>query len=140
MKPFFVIGGLLLLLGGCSLAGGVIVQYRLARVPRMTCDQLARNGPPADGQVTLTDVQPCSRGFVATRHDEGLDLYIAAYPAGLGKEPEPADLHFLLQVGDDDDRHRLLDKPGPVEITCWAKRGARVVAVSRGPGQIEEWA
>jgi hypothetical protein len=140
VKACFILGGLLLLAGGCSLTGSVAVGKRLARVPRMTCDQLARNGPPADGQVTLTDLRPCGRGFVATRCDGDLDLYIPAYPAGLGQEPEPPDLDFLLQVWSDEDRERLLDQPGPVEVTCWAHRGARVVEFSRGPGQIEEWA
>jgi hypothetical protein len=34
----------------------------------------------------------------------------------------------------------LLDQPGPVEGTCWVKKRARVVEVSRRPGEIEEWA
>jgi hypothetical protein len=109
----------------------------------MTCLELARNGAPADGQVTLTDLQPCSRGFVASfpSGEYGdLDLYIPAYSAGLGKEPDPPDLALLLQVWDDDDRQRLLNHPGPTEGTCWARKGARVVEVSRGPGEIEEWA
>jgi hypothetical protein len=45
--------------------------------------------------------------FVA-RYDGDLDLYVPAYPAGLAKEPRPADLAFLLQIWDDEERHRLL--------------------------------
>jgi hypothetical protein len=142
MKACLLFGCLLLLIGGCSLANSYLVQDRLSRVPRVTCDQLARNGPPADGQVTLTDLQPCGRGFVASRSGESgdLDLYIPAYSARLAIEPNPPDLAFLLQIWNDDDRRRLLDHPGPVEGTCWVHKGARVVEVSRGPGQIEEWA
>jgi len=134
------IGGLFLLAGGWTLAGSFLVQEELARVPRMTCDQLAGNGPPADRLVTLTDVRPCSRGFVAARVDHSLDLYVPAYPAGLGQEPEPPDLAFLLQVWDNDERHRLMEQPGPVDVTCEVHRPARVVKICRGPGQIEEWA
>jgi hypothetical protein len=71
--------------------------------------------------VILTDIRPCSRGFVATRSDGDLDLYIPAYPAGLAQEPGPADLVFLLQVWSDEDRQRLLDLPGPIDVSCWAK-------------------
>ncbi|OAI50283.1 hypothetical protein AYO44_05715 [Planctomycetaceae bacterium SCGC AG-212-F19] len=134
------VGVLLLLIGGCSLVGSFIVQDRLSQVPQMTGDQLARNGPPADGQVTLTDLRPCSRGVVAARVDHSLDLYVPAYPAGLGQEPPPADLGFLFQVWDDDERERLLGEPGPVEMTCWVHKGVQVMKISRGPGQIEEWA
>src|SRR5262245_48026005 len=134
------IGVLFLLIGGWTLLGSFLVQNQLARVPRMTCDQLARNGPPADGQVTLTDLRPCSRGTVAARFDHSLDLYVPAYPAGLRQEPEPPDLVFLLQVWDDNERSRLLDQPGPVDVTCEVHRSARVVKISRGPGEIEEWA
>jgi hypothetical protein len=104
----------------------------------MTSDELALNGPPADGQVTVIDLRPC-REYVATRHDFDLDFYVPAYPAGLGQEPTPRDLAFLLQIWDDDTRRRLMEQPGQVEFTCWAHRRARVVEVCQGPGQIEEW-
>jgi hypothetical protein len=136
----FTIGVLFLLVGGWTLAGRFIVQDRLARVPRMTCDQLARDGPPGDGQVTLTDARSCSRGVVAARVDHSLDLYVPAYPAGSAREPEPPDLAFLFQIWSDDEQDRLLEQPGPVEATCWVHRGAQVVRLCRGPGEIEEWA
>src|SRR5262245_24263647 len=106
MKAGFIISVLLFMMGGCSLIGSVVVEDRFAHVPRMTCEQLFRNGPPADGQVTVTDVQPCKKGFVATRHDGDLDLYVPAYPAPLGREPDPPDLKLLFQVWNDDDRHK----------------------------------
>jgi hypothetical protein len=139
MKAFWAIGCFLLLMGGCSLAGSAAVQSRLDAVPRMTCDQLIRNGPPKDGQVALTDLQPCEKGFVATRNDGDLDLYIPAYPAHLAGEPEPQDLKFLLQVWSDEDRHLLLDQPRPSEVTCWATQRARIVTFSRGPGEVGDW-
>jgi hypothetical protein len=101
--------------------------------------ELTRKGPPADGQVLLTDLRPC-QDFVATRFDGSLDLYVPAYPAGLAQEPRPADLAFLLQVWDDDERQRLFDNPGPIELTCWAIRGARAVDICSRPGEIEKWA
>jgi hypothetical protein len=143
MKACLILGGSLLFLGGCSLANSYLVEDRLAHVPRMTCAQLARNGAPADGQVTLTDLKPCSRGFIASfpSGEYGhFDLYVPAYAAGLGNEPNPPELGFLLQVWDEDDWQRLLEQPGPIEGTCWAQKGARVVEVSRGPGEIEGWA
>jgi hypothetical protein len=106
----------------------------------MTCDQLVRQGPPADGQVTLTDLKACSKGIVFTRFDHSLDLYVPAYSTGAEKEPDPPDLPFLLQVWSDEDRERLLVQPGPVEATCWATKRVRAVEVSRGPGQVEQWA
>jgi hypothetical protein len=145
MRPGVVctIGGLLLLTGGCSLANSFDVQDRLVRVPRMTCAQFARNGPPADGQVTLTDLKLSSRGAVAWRNRVSpgdLDLYVPACPADLAQEPEPADLAFLLQVWDDDQWQRMRGQPASLEVTCWARRGARIVKFTQGPGQVEEWA
>jgi hypothetical protein len=133
------VGGLLLLCGGCSLTTSFVVQDRLSRVPRMTCAQLARNGPPADGQVILTDLKACGR-TVGGESDGDLDLYVPAYPAGLGREPAPPDLAFLVQMWDDDAWRRLRDGPGPVEVVCWVHRGARVVECCRGPGEVEIWA
>jgi hypothetical protein len=135
----FIVGGLLLLSGGCSLTTHFVTEDLLARLPRMTCAELARNGPPADGQVTLTDLKWCGAGFVGQRRDGDLDLYIPGFPAGLGKEPDPPDLAFLLQLWDDDQRKPLLEQTGPVEFNCWASRG-RVVDFTRGPGEVEEWA
>jgi hypothetical protein len=139
MNAFCGIGCFLLLMGGCSLGGSAALQSRLDAVPRMTCDQLIGKGPPSDGQVALTDLQPCGNGFVATRSDGDLDLYIPAYPAHLAAEPEPKDLVLLLQVWSDDDRRLLLDQPKPSEVTCWATRRARIVTFSRGPGEVEDW-
>jgi hypothetical protein len=136
----FVAGGLLLLMGGCSMTNSVVVNNRLTRVPHMTCEQLIRNGPPPDGFVTIMDLRACSKGFIAARYDFDLDLYVPAYPGRLAKEPDPPDLPFVLQVWSDDDRERLLGSPGPVEITCRAQKGARIVDVSRGPGEVEKWA
>lgn len=133
-----IFGALLLLAGGCSLTGSYAVQDRLAHLPRMTCAELMQKGPPADGQVLLTDLRPC-QDVVATRFEGSLDLYVPAYPAGLAHEPRPADLAFLLQVWDDEEWHRLSNSPGPVELPCWATRRARVVDCCRGPGEIEEW-
>jgi hypothetical protein len=139
VKACFILGGLLLLVGGCSVAGSYATRDRLARVPRMTCDQLARNGPPADGQVTLTDVRPCNRGFVALPSGEfDHTVFLPAYASGLGQEPEPPKLGFLLQIYGDHGRYPLLEQPGPVEVTCWAKKGASVVEIGHGPAEIEK--
>jgi hypothetical protein len=139
VKACFILGGLLLLVGGCSVAGSYVTQDRLARVPRMTCAQLARNGPPADGQVTLTDLRPCSHGFVALPSGEfDNDVFLPAYPSGLGQEPEPPRLGFLLQIYGDHGRYPLLEQPGPVEVTCWARKGARLVEFGRRPGEVEK--
>ncbi len=93
--------------------------------------------------MTLTDLQVCRRGYVATfpSGEYGhLDLYIPAYAAGLGKEPDPPALAFVLQVWDEGDRRRLLDQPGTFEGACLVQKGIREVQVSREPGEIEEWA
>src|SRR5437763_904586 len=138
ISRILTVGVLFVFLGGWTLSGHFIVQDQLARVPRMTGEQLARDGAPADGQVTLTDLRPCSRGVVAARLDHSLDLYIPAYPSALAREPEPPELAFLFQIWDDNERDRLLEQLRPVEVTCWVHRGAKVVNISRGPGEIEE--
>src|SRR5947207_14972451 len=106
-NALFTTGGLLLLMAGCSLNTHFVTEDRLARLPRMTCAELARNGPPPDGQVTLTDLKWCAGGFTVWRNRVSagdIDLYVPGYPAGLGKEPDPPDLAFLLQLWDEDQK------------------------------------
>ena len=90
VRGLCIAGGLLLVLGGCSLTTSFVVRDWLARVPRLTCADLARDGPSPDGRVTITDLRRCGGGAVATHRDGDLDLYVPAYPADLKEEPGPA--------------------------------------------------
>lgn len=139
----FLVGTLLILNGGCSINTCYWMEGRVAPLPRMTCDELVRNGPPADGQVIVTDLRPCSRGVVYVRNaisPGDLALYVPCYPAGQAQEPEPKDLVLLLQVWDEEEAKRLVKEPGPFEVTGWANRRMRVVDDCEGPGDVEEWA
>ena len=134
------IGGLLLLAGGCSLTGGYVTQDHLDRVPRMTCDQLAQNGTPADKQVILTDLRLAGAGIVATRHDGHLEVCIPVYPAIRNQEPQPAEMAFLLRVWGDEDWRRIKEQPGAIEVNCWAERPASYAPVAQSPRDLEGWA
>jgi hypothetical protein len=138
VKWYFILSALLFLLGGCSVASSFVVQERLTHVPHLTCDQLLQQGPPADGQVLVTDL--CAyREAIGTRYDGSLEAYAPAYSAGLPKEPTPPELKFLLQVWDDDAYDRLYKQPTAGEMACWANRTPRFVEVCGGPGQIPTW-
>jgi hypothetical protein len=122
---FAVIGALLLLYGGWTVRGGGDVEGRAARVPRMTCDELARNGPGGNTYVTLTDVKVCTGGSLFYR--DGLspghvEETVPVYAAGRGREPEPRDLALVLQVFDDEQRQHILRRPEVGELTCEVRR------------------
>lgn len=124
----------LMAFGGCSLAGAWSHRERLATVPRMTCEQLIRNGPRAEGVVTLTDVRVCRHGHVGWRdglHPGDFTLYVPVYPAHLPQEPQPRDLVLVLEIHDDDAREALLGRPDVVEFTCQVHADAR---------RVEDWA
>lgn len=109
----------------------------MSRVPRVTCDDLARNGPAGHRYVALTDARLSGRRSVSERDGEsgGLELYHPVYPAGLGREPDPRDLKLVLCVMDEGERRRVRDdrdrragegRPGLGEFTCAVREGDRL--------------
>jgi hypothetical protein len=114
----------------------------MGRVPRVTCEELVRNGPAGHRYVTLTDACLSGDKSVSERDSESgaLELYHPLYPAGLGKEPEPRDLKLILcvmdemerrRVRDDRNRRNLLGQPGLSELTG---------EVRKGGGRLPGWA
>jgi len=106
----------------------------ISRVPRMTCDDLARNGPAGHRYVALTDARLCDRPSVSDRDSEtgALELYHPIYPAGRGREPDPRDLKLILCVMDEGERRRIRDdrnrrseqgRQGLGEFTCAVRKG-----------------
>ncbi len=123
----------LLIFGILSVMGSWSHERRLADVPRMTCDQLVRNGPGADGFATLTNIKSCGRGYVFHRDGEypsDIEFYVPVYAAHLQAEPQPRDLVLLLAIYDDDPLDRLINADGPVELTCEAHRDTN---------RLEDW-
>jgi hypothetical protein len=118
-------GALLLLYGGCTVWGGGVIEDRAARVPRMTCDELVRNGPGGNTYVTLTDVKVCTGGSLF--YGDGLspghvEETVPVYSAGRGREPEPRDLALIVQVFDDEERQHIFRQPEVGELTCEVRR------------------
>ena len=123
----------LLIIGGLSLAVSCSHQRRLANVPRVTCDELRRNGPAADGLATLTDIKVCGNGHLM--HRDGLcpgdvELYVPVFAGHLQREPPPSELNLLLAIHDDDPLDRLLQSDGPFEFTC---------QVDRHGNRLDDW-
>jgi hypothetical protein len=115
----------LLIFGALSLQGGWSHRQQLAKVPRMTCDELMRNGPGADGFATLTDIKACGRGYLFHRDalcPSDVEFYVPVYAGHLQQEPQPGDLTLLLAIHDDDAIDVLISQQGTVEFTCLADR------------------
>ena len=109
----------------------------MARVPRVTCADLARGGPAGHRYVALADARLSAGRSVGERDGEtgGLELYHPVYPAGLGREPDPRDLRLVLCVTDEGARRRVRDdrdrraaegRPGLGEFTCAVRDGDRL--------------
>lgn len=119
---------------------GVLDEMR--HVPRMTCDDLVRNGPAGHRYVAVTDARLSDRKSVSERDSDtgALELYHAVYPAGLGQEPEPRDLKLVLCIMDEGERRRVRDdrnrrteegRPGLDEFTCAVHKADRLPAWAR---------
>ena len=125
-QSWLLLTGLLLLsYGGCVVRNSSLVQALAERVPRMTCDQLVRNGPGQNYYVTLTDVRLCSGGYLMRRDgmDGNLDeLCQPVYSAALVREPQASELTLLLRITADRAKDELIGQPGVVEFTCRASR------------------
>jgi hypothetical protein len=115
----------------------------MSRVPRVTCDDLARNGPAGHRYVAVTDARLSGGRSVGERDGEtgGLELYHPVYPAGLGREPDPRDLRLVLCVMDEGERRRVRDdrdrragggRPGLGEFICAVRTGDGLPAWARG--------
>jgi hypothetical protein len=128
---WFAVG--LVIFGSLSLAGSWSHERRLAKVPRMTCDELVRKGPAADGFAMLTDLKACGRGYLMYRDPlcpGDVEMYVPAYAAHFQQEPQPSDLVLLLAIHDDDPLDCLMRANGPVEFTC---------QVDRNVDRLENW-
>jgi hypothetical protein len=125
-----VVGILALSYGGCVVPNSYAVRELAERVPRMTCDELVRNGPGPNEYVTLTDVRLCRGGYVFRRDsfNGSLDeLVQPVYSARLARPPEPQELALLLRITDDQEKDELIGQPGTVEFTCAVSKGVRKV-------------
>lgn len=114
----------------------------MSRVPRVTCDDLARTGPAGHRHVALTDARLSAGRSVSERDGEtgGLELYHPVYPAGLGREPDPRHLKLVVCVMDEGERRRVRDdrdgrtaegRPGLGEFTCAVRAGDRLPGWAR---------
>src|SRR5262245_60984082 len=101
----------------------------MSHVPRMTCDELVRNGPAGHRYVALTDARLSNRRSVSELDGEtgGLELYHTVFSAALGREPDPRDLKLVLCVLVEGERRRIRDdrnqragegRPALGEFTC----------------------
>ena len=118
------------------------VEEEAGRLPKLTCDQLIKNGPGGNNYITLTDVHLCSRGYAFYRDmDNAMQMYLPIYSSRLPQEPWPRDLAILLEILDDRDRERLLAQPDVGELTCeiWTRvdqidTGFHEVIAAKYPG------
>jgi hypothetical protein len=127
--PLLLIAGVLCLgFGGCNLIVSQRWQEREPNIPRLTCDQILRQGPGTDDLVIVTDVRPCSREPVFWRTGGGdihIDeyFYLPVYPAGAAKEPENHDVAFLFFTTERDIGLKLIGQPAGTELLCTVGRG-----------------
>src|SRR5262249_4876680 len=97
--------------GGCTWMQSEEIARQAAALPRMTCEELLKNGAVGHRFVRLTDVHLGSGGHAFLRDmDAAMEMYIPIH-SSREKEPAPADLRLLLEVEDDENRIALLKNP-----------------------------
>ena len=122
--PFLLIGGVLCLgFGGCNLVVSQRWQEREPNIPRLTCDQILRQGPGTADLVIVTDVRPCTREPVYWSTGGGdihIDeyFYLPVYPVGAAKEPENHEVAFLFFTTERDIGLKLIGHPAGTELLC----------------------
>jgi hypothetical protein len=118
--------GLFAYAGLCLTQSGT-VKKQAESLPRMTSDELVRNGPGKNYFITLTDVHLCSRGHAFYRDmDAAMQMYVPIYSRN-DQEPAPPELKLLLEVLDDRDLEKLLAQPDVGELNCQVDRSVRDV-------------
>lgn len=122
---------LLIAHGGFCILNSGSLRRQADAVPKMSCADLLKNGPRGNRYLTLTDVRLAGAGDVFHRDmDAAMEMYVPCYSTRLAREPQPQQLRLLLQVLDDRERERLLDRVEIGQLTCelWTR-----------PGDLEEW-
>jgi hypothetical protein len=117
-----------LFLCGLFMAASSRRTERLAKsLPRMSCDDLLRMGRAAPRYVTLTDVHVCENGYAFYRDmDAAMSMYVPIFSTTLANAPRGANLVLLLEVLDDRERERLLERPaiGELPVELWTNAAA----------------
>ena len=141
-RPWMMIASCgLLVYGLACLLRYPVQQQRAAAVPRMTCEQLLKNGPGPDGYATLTDVRLCGKGYAFWRDGMSpgdVDVFVPVYAAALPREPEPHELALILEVQDASDWQRLRSAE-VVEFTCQVHSSANRVPDWAQSGLAEKY-
>jgi hypothetical protein len=134
MKGVFVASIGLALFGVYCLVMSPIVRQEAEDLPRLTCDQLSKNGPGNHRYVALTDACLSGGHSVAQRDPDtgALEMYHPLYAAHLKQEPPPGELVLVLCIMDEMERRRIRDdrterqqigRPGLSELTGEVKSG-----------------
>jgi hypothetical protein len=117
----------LFLCGAFMAACSSRTEQRANSLPRMSCNDLIRMGRAAPQFVTLTDVHIGENGYAFYRNmDAAMEMYVPAYSTKLAKPPRGADLVLLLEVLDERQRERLLERPamGELPVELWTAAGS----------------
>ncbi|HJZ89601.1 MAG TPA: hypothetical protein VKE40_01935 [Gemmataceae bacterium] len=97
--------------GGYCLLDAPAVRKVADGLPRMTCDELIRNGPGGHRYLVLTDTALSVGKSVSERDSDtgALELYHPAYPAAVAREPAAFEFRLILGIQDENDRRRVRD-------------------------------
>ena len=125
-KWLLCVSGIVFLCGAFLVAASLRTAECAQGLRRMTCGDLVRNGPGASEFVTLTDIHLGSAGDAFRRDmDSSMEMYVPIFSNHLKQEPQPADITLVLEVLDDRDRDRLLERPdvGELNVEFWTPAG-----------------
>jgi hypothetical protein len=129
------------ILGVFCLVRSGETRRRAETTPRVTCGQLAQNGPGSHRHLTLTDAWLSAGKSVAERDSEtnALEMYHPVYAVGLNVEPAPRDLKLILCILDEAERRRIRDARNAAEQQGQRGLGDLVGAVAKADG-LPQWA
>ena len=135
MTAMLIVAIGLLVYGAYCLVVSPRVRDEAKRLPRMTCAQLAQNGPGPNRFIALTDACLNLGGSSVTERDGetgAFEMYHPLYAADLQQEPQPREFRLILgimdeterrRIRDDGNKHKQLGKPGLSELTGAVTKG-----------------
>ena len=126
-KWLLCVSGIVFLCGAFLVAASL----RTAECARgAAANDVRRFGPKwtrsASEFITLTDIHLGSAGDAFRRDmDSSMEMYVPIFSNHLKQEPQPADITLVLEVLDDRDRDRLLERPdvGELNVEFWTPAG-----------------
>jgi hypothetical protein len=128
--------------GGYCLVDSPAIRAEADGLPRMTCDELIRNGPGGHRYLVLTNAALSAGKSVSERDSDtgALELYHPLYAAAVPGEPAPFEFRLVVGIFDEDDRRHVRDDRNDRQAGGQRGQSPLTVQVADTADRLPAWA